>query len=409
MSFESFVGARYLRAKRKQKFISVVTLIAVVGVALGVMALVVAVAINAGVQQDLQRHLLSAVSHINLLEKERGFGIEDWPEFVKRFDGVDHVVAAAPALYGEVMITGPMRGRASVLKGIDPAAELRVGALLGQLTEGSVEDLARADGPPGIILGQKLAEEIGAVLHSVVTVVSPQGEMTPFGVIPGYKRFRVAGIFHSGFYEYNHHWAFATIKPVQQSLALANVINAVEFKLDDLHLAPEVGAEIEQIAGNRFAATTWMERNRDIFNALQVEKLVTTITIGLIMLVAALNILTSLVMIVMEKNRDIAVLMSMGARRQQIRKIFVYQGLAIGTVGTAIGLVAGQILCRVSDAYRLIPLDSEIYGLSYVPFAANPLDAVLIGIAAIALSYVTTLYPAGAAARVAPVEVLRYE
>ena len=409
MSFESFVGARYLRAKRKQKFISVVTLIAVVGVALGVMALVVAVAINVGVQQDLQHHLLGAVSHINLLEKERGFGIEDWPEFVKRFEGVDHVVAAAPALYGEVMITGPMRGRASVLKGIDPEAELRVGALLGQLTEGSVEDLARADGPPGIILGQKLAEEIGAVLHSVVTVVSPQGEMTPFGVIPGYKRFRVAGIFHSGFYEYNHHWAFATIKPVQQSLALANVINAVEFKLDDLHLAAEVGAEIEEIAGDRFAATNWMERNRDIFNALQVEKLVTTITIGLIMLVAALNILTSLVMIVMEKNRDIAVLMSMGARRQQIRKIFVYQGLAIGTVGTVIGLVAGQILCRVSDAYRLIPLDAEIYGLSYVPFAANPLDAVLIGIAAIALSYVTTLYPAGAAARVAPIEVLRYE
>ena len=409
MSFESFVGGRYLRAKRKQKFISVVTLIAVVGIALGVMALVVAVAINVGVQQDLQRHLLGAVSHINLLEKERGFGIEDWPEFVKRFDGVDHVVAAAPALYGEVMITGPMRGRASVLKGIDPQAELRVGALLGQLTEGSVEGLARADGPPGIILGQKLAEEIGAVLHSVVTVVSPQGEMTPFGVIPGYKRFRVAGIFHSGFYEYNHHWAFATIEAVQQSLALANVINAVEFKLDDLHLAPEVGAEIEKIAGDRFAATNWMERNRDIFNALQVEKLVTTVTIGLIMLVAALNILTSLVMIVMEKNRDIAVLMSMGARRHQIRKIFVYQGLAIGTVGTVIGLVAGQILCRVSDAYRLIPLDAEIYGLSYVPFAANPLDAVLIGIAAIALSYVTTLYPAGAAARVAPVEVLRYE
>ena len=409
MSFESFVGTRYLRAKRKQKFISVVTLIAVVGVALGVMALVVAVAINTGVQQDLQRHLLSAVSHINLLEKERGFGIEDWPEFVTRFEDVDPVLAAAPALYGEVMITGPMRGRASVLKGIDPAAELRVGALLGQLTEGSIEDLARADGPPGIILGEKLAQEIGAVLHSVVTVVSPQGDITPYGVIPGYKRFRVAGIFHSGFYEYNHHWAFATIKPVQQSLALANVINAVEFKLDDLHLAAEVGAEIEEIAGNRFAATTWMERNRDIFNALQVEKLVTTITIGLIMLVAALNILTSLVMIVMEKNRDIAVLMSMGARRQQIRKIFVYQGLAIGTVGTAIGLVAGQILCRVSDAYRLIPLDAEIYGLSYVPFAAHPLDAVLIGIAAIALSYVTTLYPAGAAARIAPVEVLRYE
>ena len=409
MAFEFFVGARYLRAKRKQKFISVVTAIAVVGIALGVMALVVAVAINAGVQQDLQRHLLGAVSHISLLEKERGFGIEDWPEFVERFQGIEHVAAAAPALYGEVMITGPLRGRASVLKGIDPQAERRVGALLDQLVEGSSGGLAADEGLPGMILGQKLAEEIGAVLHSVVTVVSPQGEMTPFGVIPGYKRFRVAGIFHSGFYEYNHHWAFAGIEPVQQALALGNVINAVEFKLDDLLLAAQVGAEIEEKAGNRFAATNWMERHRDIFNALEVEKLVTTITIGLIMLVAALNILTSLVMIVMEKNRDIAILMSMGARKQQIRKIFVWQGLAIGTVGTAIGLAAGQILCRLLDAYRLIPLNAEIYGLSYVPFSAHPLDAVLIGLAAIALSFVTTLYPAGAAARIAPVEVLRYE
>lgn len=409
MSFESFVGTRYLRAKRKQKFISVVTLIAIAGIALGVMALVVAVAINTGVQQDLQHHLLSAVSHISLLEKQRGFGIENWPAFIASFENLENVVAVAPALYGEVMITGPTRGRASVLKGIDPRAELQVGTLLDKLAGGSIDGLELSEKPPGIILGQKLAQEIGAVLHATVTVVSPQGDITPYGVIPGYKRFRVVGIFESGFYEYNHHWAFARIQPVQQSLALADVINAVEFKLDDLHLASQVGRNIEKIAGKQFAATTWMERNRDIFNALQVEKLVTTITIGLIMLVAALNILTSLVMIVMEKKRDIAILMSMGARKQQIRKIFVSQGLAIGTIGTGIGLVVGQILCRVSDSYRLISLDAEIYGLSYVPFSPTVADAVLIGAASIALSYVTTLYPAGAAAQVTPVETLRYE
>ena len=409
MPFESFVGKRYLREKRKQKFISVVTLIAIIGVALGVMALVVAVAINSGVQRDLQHHLLSAVSHINLLEKERGFGIENWPEFVSSFKGLDHVVAAAPALYGEVMITGPTRGRASVLKGIDPHAELQIGILLSELSEGSIDDLESNKGTPGIILGQKLAEEIGAVLHSIVTVVSPQGDITPYGIIPGYKRFRVVGIFKSGFYEYNHHWAFASIRPVQQSLALGNVINAVEFKLDNLHLAPQVAKNIEKISGERFAATTWMERNRDIFNALQVEKLVTTITIGLIMLVAALNILTSLVMMVMEKKRDIAVLMSMGATKQQIRKIFIYQGLMIGAIGTCIGIIMGYPLCHILNSYRLIPLDAEIYGLSYVPFLANPVDAILIGFSAIALSYATTLYPAGAATQVTPVEILRYE
>lgn len=409
MSFESFVGTRYLRAKRKQKFISVVTLIAIVGVALGVMALVVAVAINAGVQEDLQHHLLSAVSHINLLEKERGFGIENWPTLLSRFENINHVVAVAPALYGEVMITGPIRGRASVLKGIDPHFELQVGTLLSKLTEGSIDDLESAEELPGIILGRKLSEEIGAVLHSAVTVVSPQGDITPYGVIPGYKRFRVAGIFDSGFYEYNHHWAFASILSVQRSLALANVINSIEFKIDDLHLAPEISRNIEDIAGKNFAATTWMERNRDIFNALEVEKLVTTITIGLIMLVAALNILTSLVMIIMEKSRDIAVLLSMGAQKKQVRKIFMYQGLTIGSIGTGVGLIMGQILCHVSDTYQLIPLDAEIYGLSYVPFSANLLDSLFIGSAAIALSYVTTLYPSGEAANITPVEILRYE
>ncbi len=409
MSFELFVGKRYLRAKRKQRFLSIVTLIAVAGVSTGVAALVVAMAINNGVQEDLQRHLLGATAHVSLLEKERGFGIEDWRPFVDRFDGVEHVEAVAPALYGEVMITGPLRGRGCVLKGVDPKSELEVGDLLRDLAEGSVESLESAEGNPGIILGFGLAESIGARMNSVVTVVSPQGEMTPFGLVPGYKRFRVAGIFKSGYYQYDHQWALAALKPTQQSLSLDNVINAIEFRLDDLNLAEPVGNEIEEIAGTAYATTNWMERNRDIFNALKVEKLVTTITIGLIMLVAALNILTALVMMVMEKTRDIAILISMGARRSQIRKIFVFQGLMIGSVGTSIGLAAGHLLCWAADAYQLIPLDAEIYGLSHVPFAARPWDALGIAVAALAVSYLTTIYPSSTATRVVPVETLRYE
>jgi len=409
VSFELFVGRRYLQAKRKQRFLSIVTLIAVGGVSTGVTALVVAMAINNGVQEDLQRHLLGATAHVSLLEKERGFGIEDWRPFVERFDGVEHVEAIAPALYGEVMITGPIRGRGCVLKGVDPASELEVGDLLESLVEGSVEGLESGEGNPGIILGSGLAQSIGARLNSVVTVVSPQGEMTPFGLIPGYKRFQVAGIFKSGYYQYDHQWALAALKPTQQSLSLDNVINAVEFRLDDLNLAEPVGKVIEEIAGAAYATTNWMERNRDIFNALKVEKLVTTITIGLIMLVAALNILTSLVMMVMEKTRDIAILMSMGARRSQIRKIFLFQGLMIGAVGTAIGLAAGHLLCWACDVYQLIPLDAEIYGLGHVPFAARPWDAVGIAVAVMAVSYLTTIYPSSTATRIVPVETLRYE
>lgn len=409
MSFEIFVGRRYLQAKRKQGFLSIVTLIAVAGVSTGVTALVVAMAINNGVQEDLQRHLLGATAHVSLLEKERGFGIEDWRPFLDRFNGIEHVEAIAPALYGEVMITGPIRGRGCVLKGVHPASELEVGNLLENLAEGSVEGLESEEGNPGIILGSGLAQGIGARLNSVVTVVSPQGEMTPFGLIPGYKRFQVVGIFKSGYYQYDHQWALAALKPTQQSLSLGNVINAIEFRLDDLNLAEPVGKEIEQIAGPAYATTNWMERNRDIFNALKVEKLVTTITIGLIMLVAALNILTALVMMVMEKTRDIAILISMGARRSQIRKIFVFQGLMIGAVGTAIGLAGGHVLCWACDVYQLISLDAEIYGLSYVPFSARPWDAAGIAVAVMALSYLTTIYPSNTAARVVPVEALRYE
>ena len=409
MAFELFVAGRYLRAKRRQRFISVVTSIAVLGVATGVMALVIAMAINNGVEQDLQRHLLGATAHVNLLEKERGFGIEDWRAFMERFRDVEHVEAMAPALYGEMMISGPIRARGCFLKGIDPEAEPAVGDLLTKITEGSLEDLVRPGTQPGIILGKRLAEAIGARLNSVMTLVNPQGELTPFGPVPGFKRVRVAAIFESSFYEYDNYWAIATLETVQQSLSLGDVINAVDFKLDDLNLAPSVSAEVEKLAGPEFAATSWMERNRELFNALKVEKLVTTVTIGLIMLVAALNVLTSLVMMVMEKKKDIAILMSMGARRPQIRKIFALQGLIIGSAGTALGLFVGHLLCWLCETYRLIPLEAQVYGLSYVPFAPRAWDAAAVALAALVISYLTTIYPAATATRILPLEVLRYE
>jgi lipoprotein-releasing system permease protein len=410
MPVEFFIARRYLRAKRKQAVISVITTISIVGVAAGVMALIIALAINNGFRQQLQSHLLGATAHVNLMEVERGRGIEDWPAFLDKFRAVPHVTAVAPALYGQVMISAPGgQAKGAVLKGIDPAVEMKVGDLLQSVREGSLADLRDSEGRPGLIIGHQLAQELGLRLGTVVTVVSPQGELTPFGAVPSYKRFRVIAIFDSGFFDFDALWTFTTLKAAQQTLSLSDVINAVEFKLDDLYRAEEVARGVEKIAGSRFSTTTWMEQNRSLLNALRMERVVTVITIGLIELVAALNILISLVMMVMEKHKDIAILTSMGMRQEQIRKIFMLQGTIIGVAGTAIGLVLGYGLSFLGDHYRWIRLDSGIYGLSYVPFQPRPWDGAWIAAAALLVSFLATIYPARSATRIAPVEVLRYE
>ena len=409
MGVELFIARRYLRAKRKQAVISVITGISIVGVAAGVMALILALAINNGFRQELQNHLLGATSHVNLLEVERLRGIEDWRSFLAKFRGTPHVVAVAPALYGPVMIGGPVQAKGAVLKGIDPQAELRVADLLRSIREGKLEALRDDAGLPGVIIGKKLAEELGARLGTGLRVMSPQGELTPLGPVPTYKRFRVVGIFDSGFFDFDSTWVFTTLKAAQQTLSVPDVINAVEFKLDDLDLAEPVSRDIEKIAGPKYSTTTWMEQNRALLNALRMERAVTVVTIGLIEMVAALNILISLVMMVMEKHKDIAILMSMGMRREQVGKIFMLQGTLIGAAGTAIGLALGYGLSWLGDRYRWIRLDSDVYGLSYVPFAARPWDGVWVAAAALLISFLATIYPARSATRIAPVEVLRYE
>jgi lipoprotein-releasing system permease protein len=357
----------------------------------------------------MRDQLLGATSHVYLLEKERTFGIEDWQSYIERFQGVEHVEAMAPALFSEVMFSGAINGRGGILKGIAPQAELKVTHLLSELKEGSVEGLMQPDGLPGIILGDNLAEAIGARMNSVVKVINFQGEMTPFGPVTGEKRFQVVGTFHSGHFIYDTSWAFVALEQAQQALSLGDVINAIEFRLDDLDLAAEVAAKLDELAGPQLTAMTWMERNQPLFNALNIEKLVTAFIIGLIMVVAALNILIALVMMVMEKNKDIAILISMGARRAQIRKIFMWQGLLIGGAGTMLGFVAGHTLCWLCDTYRLVPLEASVYGLSYVPFSPRLWDGIFVAIAAMAVSYIITIYPSNAASRIVPVEVLRYE
>ena len=405
-NFELFIAGRYLRAKRKQAVISVITVISIIGVAAGVMALVIALAITSGLRTTLQRSLLGATAHVTILEKKPEFGIKDWPALVPKLKQMPHVTSALPGLYGAVMVRGPIQSTGAILKGIpvDNTPEM-----LRYLKAGSFERLTSDEGKPGIILGSRLAQNTGMLLNSVVTLISPQGEPTPFGphLVP--YQFRVVGIFETGFYDIDSQYAFASLKWAQVVFALRDVVNAIELRLDDIYKAPEVAKDVERIAGPTLGATTWMEQFHQILSALNMEKIVTAITVGLIEIVAALNILITLVMLVMEKNRDIAVLMSMGAKRQQIRRIFVYQGLLIGVVGTLIGLALGYSLSFLADHYRWLPLDPDVYALNYVPFAPRWLDGIWIAAAAIFVSFIATLYPARSATRIAPAEALRYE
>jgi lipoprotein-releasing system permease protein len=439
MKFELFIASRYLRAKRRQAFIGIITAISIAGVAAGVASLVIALAINNGFRQDLQDRLLGSTSHVNLLRIEND-GIQNWRPLMDRLAKEPHVVAAAPAIYEQVLISRGPRARGAVLKGLIPADERKVSDLLKTITAGSADALndnvdtttrtpagegARAtpsnqpDGlesveqrvaaMPPIILGKDMASDLGADVGSVVLVTSPQGELTPFGMVPKYNRYRVAGIFNSGFYDYDYSWAFARLSDTQRLFGLDDEISVLEFRIDDIYQAGQVGHELEQAAGKGFMSTNWMEQNKALFRALRLERLVTFVTIGLIVFVAALNILISLTMMVMEKTRDIAVLMSMGTRKAQVRRIFISQGLLIGVVGTAIGLVLGYALSWAGGHYHLLSLAPEVYSIDYVPFAPRAMDGVLVALVAVGISLVATLYPSWSAARILPAEALRYE
>ena len=407
--FELFIARRYLRARRKQVVISVITAVSVMGVAAGVMALVIALAINAGFRDTLQRNLLGATAHVSVLEKEPGTGIAGWERLVAQLAKIPHVKSAAAVLYESGYVSGPMQGAGVAIKGIDVHNGAPVADTLRHLKTGSLDGLRVAGDLPGIILGARLAENIGAVTGKQVQLVIPNGQLTPFGPRPTFVHLRVAGTFESGFYDLDANWGFLALPDAQKAFDVPDAINSIELMLDDIYAAPQVAGAAEKMIGPKLAATTWGEQNRQLLNALNMERIVTVITIGLIQLVAALNILITLVMMVMEKHRDIAILMSMGAKARQIRGIFVFEGALIGAVGTAIGLALGYTICYFAEHYRWVKLDQQVYSIPYVPFEPRALDGVWIAAAAMAVSLVATLYPARSATRIAPVESLRYE
>jgi lipoprotein-releasing system permease protein len=409
MNFEFFVALRYLRAKRRQAAISIITVISVLGVMAGVCALVISLAVNNGFREELESHLLSAMADVSLTRTESD-GIRNYDQLAQRLAHMPHVVATASSLYGEVLVSHGSRSQGMVLKGIEPSQEKNVGTFLRHLREGSIEGLSQTfPNADPIVIGKDMATTLGAFVGDTLQVTSPQGYLTPVEVVPKFRHFRVVGIFDSGFYDFDNTWGLTTLASAQRLFDLPDIASLIEFKLDDIYKAPEMAEQIRRAAGSGFDTTTWIEQNHSLFTALRLERLVTILTIGLIVVVAALNIFIALVMMVMEKNRDIAVLMSMGARQRQVWAVFTIHGLAIGGLGTALGLILGYGFSWLGNTYKLIPLQADVYALSSVPFHAHPLDGVWIAASALTISFLATLYPSLAAARLNPVEILRYE
>ena len=404
-----------------------ITVISVVGVAAGVAALIIALAITNGMRRDLQQRLVGSTAHVQLM-RTAGDGISHWRPLMARLAALPHVTAVAPGLYGQVLISRGARSGGALIKGIVPSDEATVGNLLQSVNEGSAAELAPVepthDGEAGasgsvespgsqlappLVIGHELALTLGAQVGDSLLVTSPQGELTPLGLVPRYQRFRVVGIFSSGFYQYDDGYAFMRLTDAQRLFSEPDLVSVISFKIDDLYKAEQVGKAIEAAAGPGFQATNWMEQNRELFRAMKLEQDVTFIVLALIVVVAALNILIALTMMVMEKTRDIAVMMSFGVTAEQVRKIFLLQGLLISAVGTTLGLVVGYALSILGSHYRFIALDASVYSIDYLPFAPRLVDALVVAAVSLGMSLLATIYPSSSAASVLPAEALRYE
>jgi lipoprotein-releasing system permease protein len=407
MRFEWFVARRYLRSPYRPAVLRLVTLFSILGVAAGVATLVIALAMNTGFRETLQDRLLGVTAHVSLTRP--GSVIHDYEGLAAKLAAIPGVRSVTPASYETVLLTFGGEARGVVAKGVEPERERRGDEALQKIVAGSLDFTPDAVGIDALMVGKQLADEWKMGPGDYVTILSPQGRLTPFGLSPHTRRFRVAGVFDSGFYDYDENWCFLALRAAQSLAGTADVVNVLEFRLENPERAAEIARQAEKMAGKNFLATTWMEQNFALFRALRLEKLVTAIFIGLITFVAGLNILVVLSMMVTDKARDIAVLMSMGTRREQIRKIFLWQGIAIGFTGTVIGLCVGYAFALIAGTYHLIPLDPQIYAVSYVPFHPSALDGVWITLAAMGISIGATILPARAAARLLPVEILRYE
>jgi lipoprotein-releasing system permease protein len=407
--FELMIALRYLTAKRKQAVIAVISLIGVLGIAAGVAVLVIALALVNGFNQDIQNKLLAGTAHINLLRKN-GAGIENYREVLERVARLPGIRAVAPTAYKNVLITGYGNASGLILKGVDLDAPRDANEIWSTIVEGKVESLAESEGPVGsLILGRIVADQVGLKVGDYLTVLSPEGRLTPMGMAPRQARFRVVGIFHSGLYEYDSSWGYVRLGDLNRLMGTENPVEVLQMKVGDIYAVKEISRRILGAVGPEYGTTDWQELNQPVFAALRMQRLIIVIVITLMIFIAALNIITTLVMMVIEKTKDISILMTMGAEPRSIMKIFMLQGLLVGLIGTVIGLAVGVILCRVADKYQLIQLPEMLFSISHAPFKPRIFDAALVALIAILISFVATIYPARSAARLNPVEGLRYE
>jgi len=410
MSFELFIGSRYLRAKQRQSFISLITLLSIAGVTVGVMALIVVIAVMTGFESDMKARILGVESHIVVMR--HGGSFSNYRNLISRIDSVDGVQAATPFIYSQVMIRSATGVAGAVLRGIDPKT---VGNVVRFFSDG---ELARLSGdvgrdrekssPPGIILGKELAKNLGVAVGDTIAMISPRGMISPIGHMPAMKQFKIAGLFESGMYEFDNTLVYIHLKTAQKIMRMGTTVTGIEVRVDDIYRAGDIGKSLARDLGFPYWVRDWMSMNRNLFSALKLEKTAMFIILALIVLVAAFNIASSLIMMVMEKTRDIAILKAMGATDKSIHRIFIFKGMAIGVVGTILGVSGGIILCILLSHYKFIELPGDVYYITTLPVVLKVMDVALIAVSALVICFLATLYPARQASRLDPVEAIRY-